>query len=102
MRFPRSVDDAVAEGKVAVINASRTVIAQAERAYHNVTVAHVTARPDILMARLLARDGSADSARSRLDRAPSVTTTHARLVTIDNSGPIAPAARDLIDAIAIQ
>ncbi len=99
---PETIRDAVAEGKVVVINVSRTVIAAAETAYQNVTVAHVTAPPEILKARLLARDGGEDGARSRLDRAPPVTATRARLVTIDNSGPIATAADTLIAAIARQ
>ncbi len=93
----REIDDDIRAGRSVVVNASRTVIDAARRAYANVTVIAITAPPDVLAERLKMRSRSSDGrVEDRLSR--SVDTT-APDVTILNVGRPEDHARRLVRAI---
>ncbi len=86
--IPSSVDDAVANGRVAIANVSRSAIPALRERYANVAVVEITARPEILAERLAARGRETHGeVIARLARAASVETAGAGVITIDNSGP---------------
>ena len=86
--IPASVDDAMANGRVMIANASRGVIPTLRRRYANVVVVEVTAHPEILAERLAARGReSRGEVLARLARAPAVDLAGTGTVSIDNSGP---------------
>ncbi len=72
----KSIEGDLAAGCVVAVNCSRTAIAEAMERFPNVTVIEITAPPDVLVARIIARgprDGRAgespcDARRSGLSR----------------------------------
>jgi ribose 1,5-bisphosphokinase len=80
-----------------VVNASRTVIDAARRAYANVVVIAVTAPPEVLAERLKMRARASDGrAEDRLGRAVDSVTPD---ITILNVGRPEDHARRLVRAI---
>jgi ribose 1,5-bisphosphokinase len=95
--LPRAIDDDIRAGRSVVVNASRTVIDAARRAYANVVVISITAPPDVLSERLKMRArGSDGRVEERLSRAVDSTTPD---VTILNVGRPEDHARRLVRAI---
>jgi ribose 1,5-bisphosphokinase len=95
--LPRAIDDDVRAGRSVVVNASRTVIDAARRAYANVAVIAITAPPEVLAERLKMRARSSDGkVEQRLGRA---VDTAAPDVTILNVGRPEDHARRLVRAI---
>ena len=80
-----------------MVNASRTVIDAARRAYANVTVIAITAPPDVLAERLKMRSRSSDGRVE--DRLSRTVDTTALDVTILNVGRPEDHARRLVRAI---
>jgi len=80
-------------GHVVVANVSRSVIAEAHAAWPKLAVFHVTAPPDVLQGRLLARGREdADVIAHRLARAPALAIPAGiALEEIDNGGSLADA-----------
>src|ERR1700743_1246784 len=71
----RSIDDDIRAGRSVVVNASRTVIEAARRAYANVVVIAVTAPPEVLAERLKMRSRASDGrVEDRLHRTVDATT----------------------------
>lgn len=95
----RSVRDQVRAGTDVVINTSRGSIADFERAFERVITIHVTATPDNLRERLLAR-GRETPAQidARLSR-PAPALHANELVEISNDGDIRLAVASLIDVL---
>lgn len=95
--IPRSIDDDLAEGRHVVVNVSRAVIEQARGRYPRCLVCMVTASPQVLRQRLLARgrevEGDIDS---RLNRALAEMPERDDVVRIPNDGPLPEAVRDFI------
>lgn len=86
---PLSIEDALRAGKTVVVNASRTVIGEARRRYPNMTVASVTASPEILAQRLAGRNReTAAEIERRLTRAGLGFPDGDDVVTIDNEGAL--------------
>lgn len=87
-------------GGVAILNGSRAALAAIRAAFDPVTVVHVTARPDVVAARLAQRrrEAAADIAR-RLSRAAIDLDGGGGTVEIDNSGDLAVAGEALVAAI---
>jgi ribose 1,5-bisphosphokinase len=91
----------LAAGLCVVVSGSRAEWPNAAAALPGALPVLVTARPDVLAARLGAR-GREDRAAidARLARASAVAVDDPRLVAIDNSGPLAAAGERLVAAIA--
>src|SRR5690349_5899497 len=58
--LPRAIDSDIRAGRSVVVNASRTVIGAARRAYANVVVIAITAPPEVLAERLRMRSRASD------------------------------------------
>lgn len=85
----RSIDPGLAAGRTVVINCSRTVIADAMRRYPNLLVVEVTAPPDILHARIVARGRESDAdAWLRVRRDVPALPEGLALLRIDNAGSL--------------
>jgi ribose 1,5-bisphosphokinase len=77
-----------------VLNASRRIVEEARRKWPRTHVIQVTARPEVLRARLLARGReTADGIGRRLERAGEIRLSEADWLTdLDNSGDLATGA----------
>jgi alpha-D-ribose 1-methylphosphonate 5-triphosphate synthase subunit PhnL len=84
---PARVRDVLGTGRDALVNLSRGVLGKAARQFETFHVLHVTARPEVLAARLNARgrETPQDIAR-RLARPAPAFPPGLRVVEIDNSG----------------
>ncbi|WP_394888768.1 phosphonate metabolism protein/1,5-bisphosphokinase (PRPP-forming) PhnN [Mesorhizobium sp. AaZ16] len=86
--LPANVDEAIANGHVAIANGSRGVIPTLRERYANVAVVEITASPEILAERLASRGReSRGEVLVRLARAAAVKLAGPGVVSIDNSGP---------------
>jgi ribose 1,5-bisphosphokinase len=97
------VDAWLASGMMVVVNGSRQHASEALARYPHALFVHIDAKPAVLAARL-ARRGREDAGQieSRLARRPAFALPgHARLVSIDNSGPLADAGQQLLAAIGV-
>jgi ribose 1,5-bisphosphokinase len=95
--LPRVIDDDIRAGRSVVVNASRTVIDAARRAYANVVVIAITAPPEVLAERLSMRSRASDGRTAdRLSRSVEISTPD---VTILNVGRPEDHARRLVRAI---
>ena len=92
--LPSGVTDHVAAGRTVVANISRSVIGQLRELYADVVVVAVTAPPEVLAARLLARGRHSDGPiAQRLQRAAADVAAD---VVINNVGDPALAAGALV------
>lgn len=98
--IPASVDEAIANGHIAVANGSRNAIPALRERYENVAVVEITAAPEILAERLAARGReSRGEVMARLARTVKVELTGPGISTIDNSGPKEIAGEQLVAII---
>ncbi|UJW75595.1 phosphonate metabolism protein/1,5-bisphosphokinase (PRPP-forming) PhnN [Rhizobium sp. SL42] len=99
--IPASVLDQLSEGHVVVANGSRSVLDRFQRAFASLLVVNVTARPEVLAARLQARGReSAADIEARLTRGGSLSIpAQYNCLTIDNSGPLEEGGRKLVAAL---
>lgn len=97
--LPGSIRDELAQGRTVVANLSRRSLHEAAEAFGAVHVVEVTARPEILLARLSARGREPEATiRDRLRRqVPVALPAVAGHWQIDNSGDLA-VATDLVVA----
>jgi ribose 1,5-bisphosphokinase len=98
--LPRAIDGDIGAGRSVVVNASRTVIDAARRAYANVVVIAITAPPEVLAERLKMRARASDGKVE--DRLTRTVDTSAPDVTILNVGRPEDHARRLVRAIRGQ
>lgn len=98
---PGAVDVAIAGGHVVIVNVSRKIIPDALAKYDHAVVVHVTAPAHVLAERLKARGReTAEDVAGRLDRAEGGGQPQGpNVVTIENVGDPAIAARRLVDLI---
>ena len=90
----RAIDDDIGAGRTVVANVSRAVIGRLRDTYAEVVVVAVTAPPEVLAARLLARGRISDGPIvQRLQRASAEIVAD---VVINNVGDPAVAARALV------
>lgn len=95
--IPRSIYDDLAEGCHVVVNVSRAVIEQARHRYPRRLVCVVTANPQVLRQRLLARGREMEAdIDSRLNRALAEMPEGDDVVRIPNDGLLPEAVRDFI------
>jgi ribose 1,5-bisphosphokinase len=95
----RDIDDKIAANGVVVVNASRTIIADARQRYRRLAVVLITAPAEVLAERLAARGRDSDGdLGGRLQRAQLATDREPDLV-ISNVGGIEENARKLADFV---
>lgn len=95
-----AIPRALPPGDVVLMNLSRRVLADAAQAFPGLAVIHITARPEVLAARLAARGretGTDIAARIARDAPPM--TPGLCITTIDNSGALGDALAAFNDAI---
>ena len=98
--IPLSIEDRLRDGQTVVLNASRTVIDEARSRYPVITVASVTASPDILARRLAGRNReSAEEIERRLKRAGLGFTDGVDVVTIDNNGSLESSVKAFLELL---
>mgnify|MGYP005991391809 CR=1 FL=1 len=101
--IPAGVIGRLARGERLLCNLSRGALPAAAKAFPGMRVLHVTARPDVLAARLAARgrESDGDIAR-RLARSaplPETLPEGVQVVNIDNSGALDDALAAMIRAL---
>jgi ribose 1,5-bisphosphokinase len=95
-----TVDDEIRKERVAVVNASRTIIGDARQKYQRLSVVLITAPAGVLAERLSARGRASDGdLGGRLQRA-SLETNGAPDLVISNVGAVEEGARKLAEFIA--
>lgn len=95
--IPASVKQHLKKGGVAVANGSRSALPHFRAAFPNLKVVVVTARPEILSARLANRGReSMSEIMGRLDRKVEAICDSLDVTTIDNSGEIEEAGSVLL------
>lgn len=95
--IPASVSEHLKKGGVAVANGSRSALPHFRAAFPNLKVVVVTARPEILSARLANRGReSMSEIMGRLDRKVEAICDSFDVTTIDNSGEIEEAGSVLL------
>lgn len=95
--IPASVKQHLKKGGVAVANGSRSALPHFRAAFPNLKVVVVTARPEILSARLANRGReSMSEIMGRLDRKVDTICDSFDVTTIDNSGEIEEAGSVLL------
>lgn len=98
--IPRETLDQLSEGMTLVANGSRSALPAFAAAYRRLKVVQITARADILAARLAARGReSAEAIARRLDR-PVPEIAAADTIVIDNSGALEEAGDAFVRLLA--
>ncbi len=98
--IPSCVRRHLGQGGVAVVNGSRAALPDICSAFGRVTVVHVTARPEILAARLAGRGRESEADILRRLRRSAIDLPHCpERLEIDNSGAFEVAAQAFVAAI---
>ncbi|KPF45099.1 phosphonate metabolism protein/1,5-bisphosphokinase (PRPP-forming) PhnN [Rhizobium sp. AAP43] len=98
--IPVDVMEDLAKGRIVIANGSRSALDQFADRFPKLLVINVSARPEILAARLAARGReSAEEIEARLRRTPDILPDGPGTITIDNSGDLSVAAASLIKVI---
>lgn len=99
--IPRETLDRLAGGVTLIANGSRSALADFADAYPRLKVVLITARPDVLAARLAARGReSREAIMRRLERTVPEIVVAADTVVIDNSGPLEEAGEAFVELLA--
>lgn len=99
--IPGETHARLASGVTLVANGSRSALPAFADAYPRLKVVLITARPDVLAARLAARGReSAEAVARRLKRGAPDIVVAADTVVIDNSGPLEAAGEAFVSFIA--
>lgn len=97
---PSSALAHVRAGGVAVLNGSRAALTDLDATFGHMLTVHVTARPEILAARLAVRGReSAAEISQRLQRARLPMPGAGAILEIDNSGDLPTAGKRLVQAV---
>ncbi len=95
--IPAGVQALIASGHPALFNGSRGMLAEAAKLLPGLTVINVTARREVLAARLAARGReSAAEIEKRLDRAALSLPEGLNVIELDNSGALDEAVTALL------
>jgi ribose 1,5-bisphosphokinase len=98
--IPAEVRGMLAAGRPVLFNGSRAALGEAVRAFPELKVIHVTARPEVLRQRLLARGReSAREIEKRLERARVPLPSGPEILELDNSGDLETALGALLDFV---
>lgn len=86
---PKSIDDAIANGCVVVLNGSRGILSDARVRYRNVQVILITAPESVRRARILARGREgAEEVDARLKRSVGTFSAGDAHVVLENTGTV--------------
>lgn len=97
---PRDAGDAIFQGRHVVANLSRRAVSALREALPTVLVVHVTARPDVIEARLQNRGReTTEIQRQRLLRGVALDAGFAADIRIDNSGPVEESLAELLSLL---
>lgn len=98
--IPSTTVDQVNSGKIVIVNGSRSALQQFEKAFVRVHVVEVTARPEILAARL-ARRGRESKAEimERLQRVSSHPSYKGVMSVIENNATVEEAGNRLVEVL---
>ncbi|TPP05988.1 phosphonate metabolism protein/1,5-bisphosphokinase (PRPP-forming) PhnN [Rhizobium glycinendophyticum] len=97
---PATVLDDLAAGRIVVVNGSRSALGWFQQAFPHLLVVSVTAKPEVLAARLAARGReSREEIEARLTRAVEPLPESFKVVTIDNSGPLEEGVEKLVSLL---
>jgi ribose 1,5-bisphosphokinase len=97
--LPISIDAYIASGKTVVCNASRGIVERSRLRYRHVTSVLITARADLLAARLESRSRDSDGLLTkRIERNAMYADLSADII-IDNSGALRDAVNVLTSAL---
>ncbi|SSC65814.1 phosphonate metabolism protein/1,5-bisphosphokinase (PRPP-forming) PhnN [Ciceribacter selenitireducens] len=98
--IPASVHEKLALGHLVVANGSRSALPHWAKAFQSLLVINVTASPEVLAERLVARGReSREEILERLKRGSLTVDGDYDVVTIDNSGALADAGAKLISTL---
>ena len=98
--IPAAIEDAMADGRVVVVNTSRKIIELALEKYPRCFVLLVTATPEVRAKRLSGRGReTAQEVAARLAREGAPIPTGVDAVTIDNSGTLPEGIANFVDAL---
>jgi phosphonate metabolism protein PhnN/1,5-bisphosphokinase (PRPP-forming) len=98
--IPAAIEDAMADGRVVVVNTSRKIIEVALEKYPRCFVLLVTATPEVRAKRLSGRGReTAQEVAARLAREGAPIPTGVDAVTIDNSGTLPEGIANFVDAL---
>ena len=98
--IPVGIEEALSDGSSVVINVSRAVLDEVRRRFQPAKIVLVTAPPHVLAERLSARGReSAADVFERMERAHYAPPSGPDVVTIENSGKLADAAKAFIAAL---
>lgn len=98
--IPANVYENLAAGHVVIANGSRSALDAFRAAFPRLVVVNITARPEILAQRLAARGReTADDIEARLARAAEPLPPDLDVVSIDNSGELEHAGKELVDLV---
>jgi ribose 1,5-bisphosphokinase len=87
--IPASIDAAMADGRVVVVNVSRSVIQRAAETYENCHVLLISAPPEVRAVRLASRGRESEAdILARLAREGAAVPAVVKPTLIDNSGPL--------------
>lgn len=90
-------------GRWVMLNGSRAYLAEAQQHYPELTVLHITASPEVLHQRLLARGReSAETVAQRVQRAGAYRpTAPQRLIEVRNDGTLDAAGEQLLQGLQL-
>ncbi len=98
--IPADVHDDLAAGRVVIVNGSRSALDAFSTAFPRLLVVNITARPDVLAKRLTARGReTAADIEARLKRSSEPLPPQLDTVSIDNSGELEAAGKELVRLI---
>lgn len=99
--IPAETLEEVARGRLLVANGSRSALGKFKVAFPALTVVNITAKPEVLAARLEARGRETrEEILKRLERSSLAVIGDYDVVTIDNSGALEDAGKALIEALS--
>ncbi len=91
--IPADVVNRVQTGETLLVNLSRAVLSHVAEIFEAFVVLNVTAKPEILAARLAARGReSAQDIRRRMNRKAAALPENLTIITVENNGTIEEAA----------
>ena len=97
---PAEIRGQIDAGRIVVANTSRDMLDEARRLFPRVRVVSITADPDALRARLLARGReSADEVESRVARAAAFQVRAADVIEVRNDGTLEAGIAAFMDAL---
>jgi len=99
--IPVAVFDAMDQDRTVLFNGSRAMLAEAGRVFPDLCIVNITARRDVLAARLTARGReNAQDITRRLGRAVPPLPPGLREIQVDNSGALHDALEKFVAAVS--